>query len=73
MRRFDDAEGREWTAALSAGSYGSITLMFSARGDTTIYWLALEAATAAEGHDMLAAFSDDELRERLSTAEAWRE
>lgn len=71
MRRFADTGGREWTAALAAGSYGSVTLMFSAAGDTTIYWLALEAATAAEGQAMLAAFSDDELRERLATAEVW--
>ena len=71
MRRFVDAAGREWTVALSAGSYGSVTLMFSVAGDTAVYWGALEAETAAEGHEMLAGFSDDELRERLNGAEAW--
>ncbi len=71
MRRFADEAGLEWTVALSAGSYGSITLMFSAAGDTTVYWLSLEATTAAEGQDMLAGFSDDELRRRLAAAEAW--
>ena len=73
MRRFADPGGREWTVALSAGSYGSVTLMFSATGDTMIYWLALEATTSAEGQEMLAGFSDEELRERLEQAEAWLE
>lgn len=73
MRRFADEAGREWTVALSAGSYGSVTLMFSATGDTTIYWITLEAATAAEGQEMLAGFSEDELRVRLDAAEAWLE
>ena len=71
MRRFPDHAGREWTVGLSAGSYGAITLMFSATGDTAVYWLALEAATAAEGEEMLAGFSEDDLRERLAAAEAW--
>lgn len=73
MRRFVDTAGVEWTVALSAGSYGSITLMFAATGDTTIYWVMLEAATAAEGQEMLDAFSEAELCERLATAEAWVE
>ncbi len=71
MRRFADQGGVEWTVALSAGSYGNITLMFCARGDTSVYWIALEATTAAEGESMLAALSDDELRARLADAEAW--
>ncbi|PSQ91864.1 MAG: hypothetical protein BRD57_03710 [Proteobacteria bacterium SW_6_67_9] len=71
MRRFTDRDGVEWTVALSAGSYGSITLMFSAQGDTRVYWIALEAATAAEGQTMLAELSDDELRSRLAVAEPW--
>lgn len=73
MRRFADTGGREWTVALSAGSYGSVTLMFSARGDTAIYWIALEATTSAEGQEMLAGFSEDELRARLEAAERWVE
>lgn len=72
MRRFHDADGLEWTAALSAGSYGNVTLMFAATADTAIYWLALEAATAAEGHELLAGFSDEELRQRLAHAEQWQ-
>lgn len=71
MRRFTDQGGIEWTVALSAGSYGSITLMFSARGDTSVYWAALEATTAAEGQSMLASFSDAELRTRLADAASW--
>jgi len=71
MRRFHDASGTEWTVALSAGSYGSMTLMFSPAGDSAIFWLALEAATAAEGQDMLAGFSDAELCRRLDLAERW--
>ncbi|MDZ7748496.1 MAG: HAD-IA family hydrolase [Halofilum sp. (in: g-proteobacteria)] len=71
MRRFTDAAGQEWTVALSAGSYGSVTLMFARAGDTGVYWLALEATTSAEGQEMLARFSDDELRTRLEAAEAW--
>lgn len=72
MRRFADAAGTEWTVALSAGSYGSVTLMFSAAGDTSIYWLALEVETAAEGQEMLAGLSEDDLRERLAVAEMWQ-
>lgn len=71
MRRFQDADGLEWTAALSPGSYGSVTLMFAATADTAIYWLSLEAATAAEAQELLAGFSDDELRRRLARAEQW--
>lgn len=71
MRRFQDTDGLEWTVALSAGSYGSVTLMFAATADTAIYWLALEAATAAEAQELLDGFSDDDLRQRLARAERW--
>lgn len=71
MRRFRDADGLEWTVALSPGSYGNVTLMFAATTDTTIYWLSLEAATTAEAQDLLAEFTDDELRARLERAEPW--
>ena len=71
MRRFLDESGAEWTVALSSGSYGSISLVFSATGDVgSLYWLALEAETAAEGQQMLSRQTDDELRERLSRAES---
>lgn len=71
MRRFHDAHGLEWTVALSAGSYGSVTLMFAAAADTAVYWLSLEAATAAEAQELLDGFSDEELRQRLVRAEQW--
>ena len=71
MRRFADAEGLEWTVALSVGSYGSVTLMFSATGRPDLYWLTLEVESAAEGQSMLADLSDDELRQRLEEAELW--
>lgn len=73
MRRFHDGAGVEWTVAVSAGSYGAITLMFAAAGDSSVCWLALEADNAAEAQIMLADFSDDELRSRLARAEWWRE
>lgn len=72
MRRFHDADGLEWTVALSTGSYGSVTLMFAAAADTAIYWTALEAATAAEAQDLLDGLSDADLRERLARAEQWQ-
>lgn len=72
MRRFLDGSGREWTVALSGGSYGSMALVFSATGDSgSLYWIALEAETAAEGQDLLSRQTDDELRQRLARAEAW--
>lgn len=72
MRRFHDPQGTEWTVALSRGSYGSVTLVFAATGDTgRIYWSALEAATAAEGHGMLAGLSEAQLRERLAGAQPY--
>jgi hypothetical protein len=71
MRRFHDGEGVEWTVAVSAGSYGAITLMFAAAGNSGVCWLALEADNAAEAQTMLADFSDEELRVRLARAEWW--
>ncbi|MEX1082285.1 MAG: hypothetical protein WD382_08655 [Halofilum sp. (in: g-proteobacteria)] len=72
MRRFVDGSGTEWTVALSNASYGSISLVFSATGAPgSLYWLALEAATAAEGQALLDGESDDDLRARLARAETW--
>ncbi len=72
MRRFLDASGTEWTVALSSASYGSISLVFSATGDSArLYWLTLEAETAAEGQALLERQSDDDLRVRLAQAESW--
>ncbi len=73
MRRFHDDSGVEWTVAVSAGSYGAITLMFAASGDSGVCWLAFEADNAAEAQSMLADFSDEELRARLERAEWWRD
>lgn len=73
MRCFTDQGGIEWTVALSRGSYGSMTLIFAAAGDTRIYWNSLEeAATASAGHDMLARLSEADLRERLAHAELYQ-
>lgn len=72
MRRFVDAAGMEWTVALSSASYGSISLIFSATGDPgRLYWLTLEAQTAAEGQALLEGQSEDELRARLAQSESW--
>ena len=71
MRRFHDTGGSEWTVAVSAGSYGAITLMFARTGDTGVSWLALEAENAAEAQAMLADLSDDELRARLEHSQWW--
>lgn len=73
MRRFHDSEGVEWTVAASAGSYGAITLMFAAAGNSGVCWLEFEADNAAEAEVMLAEFSDEELRSRLARAEWWRD
>lgn len=72
MRRFHDSDGLEWTVALSPASYGSVTLMFAAPADTAIYWLSLEATTAAEAQELLDGLSDGDLRERLARAEQWQ-
>ena len=72
MRRFLDDSGAEWTVALSSGSYGSISLIFAASGEAgSLYWLALEVQTAAEGQQLLSEQGDDELRARLARAESW--
>lgn len=71
MRRFHDEAGAEWTVAISAGSYGAMTLMFAAAGDSAVAWLALEAENAAEAQQMLAGFSDEQLRERLARSQWW--
>lgn len=71
MRRFHDGEGAEWTAAVAAGSYGAVTLMFAANGNSAVCWLALEADNAAEAETMLAELSDADLRSRLARAEWW--
>lgn len=72
MRRFVDASGVQWTVALSNASYGSVSLVFSATGDPgNLYWLALEAETAAEGQALLERQSEDELRDRLARAQSW--
>jgi hypothetical protein len=72
MRRFSDARGQVWTAALASGSYGAMEIMFSPQGATTcIFRHSLEARTAAEAQDLLAGLSDETLRERLAHAEEW--
>ncbi len=72
MRRFLDDSGAEWTVALSHGSYGSISLIFAASGQAgTLRWIAFEAASAAEGQELLDTQSDDDLRARLAQAEDW--
>lgn len=74
MRRFLDEHGAEWTVALSSGSYGSISLVFAASGEVgSLYFLAIEAETAAEGQQMLKNQTEEELRERLARAESWTE
>jgi hypothetical protein len=72
MRRFLDDSGAEWTVVLSNGSYGSVSLIFAATGEAgNLRWIAFEAASAAEGQELLKNQSDDELRERLAQAEDW--
>lgn len=72
MRRFLDDSGAEWTVALSNGSYGTVSLIFAATGEAgNLRWIAFEAASAAEGQELLKSQSDDELRERLAQSEDW--
>lgn len=71
MRRFVDDHGIEWTVALGRASYGEMTLLFSARGNDAVYVVALEAATSAEGQDLLASLEVVDLRRRLAGAELW--
>lgn len=72
MRRFLDDSGAEWTVALSNGSYGNVSLIFAASGEAgNLRWVAFEAASAAEGQQLLESQSDDELRARLAQAEDW--
>lgn len=71
MRSFDDAQGRQWDAALLDASYGNILLIFSARQGQDIRQQLLSAEHQAEAEQQLAALTDDELRSRLEEAQPW--
>lgn len=71
MRCFDDAQGRQWDAALLDASYGNILLIFSARQGQDIRQQLLGAENQAQADAQLAAFSDDELRTQLDLAQPW--
>lgn len=71
MRQFVDGAGMEWTAVLGRASYGEMMLLFSRRGTSAVYESPLEAATAAEGDDLLRTLADEVLRERLAQSIHW--
>ncbi len=68
MRTFDDAQGRRWQAATMFGSYGEAHLIFSRIDGDDLLAIAMPDATLREADERLAAFSTEELRERLGSA-----
>ena len=71
MRIFEDAEGRSWDAMLGRGSWGSLVLLFSLRGDNENRTADLAAETVRQAEQEVAGLSDDELRERLADSKPW--
>jgi hypothetical protein len=71
MRVFEDAGGHVWDVMVGRGSWGSLVILFSLRGDNENRTADLTAETARQAEQELAALSDDELRERLAGSKPW--
>lgn len=72
MRRFTDADGREWDAVLGKESYGTLVVLFTPRAGGEPRKSILGAESQLGGALELEAMTDDELRERLGESVEWR-
>lgn len=71
MRSFSDSNGQEWQADVMVGSYGSTLMLFWRLGSFEVFKSPLRAGNHLAAEHEVAAFSDDELRARLASAELW--
>ena len=71
MRSFSDNQGQEWQADVMDASYGNMLMLFWRLGSFDIYKSPLQAGNHLSAEHEVAAFSDDELRARLASAEPW--
>lgn len=69
MRTITGKDGRTWDVAVQQASYGAHYLMFAARGSDEIRQALMAAATHIDAERELAAFSDDDLKTRLTELE----
>ena len=71
MRSFDDPHGQHWQAALLAGSYGNVMLVFSPLQAGALRRCTLQVSNMAEATALLAALDEDGLRAMLLEADPW--
>ena len=71
MRVVQDAVGRSWDVMVGRGSWGSLVLLFSLRGENENRTADLAAETVRQAEQEVAALSDDEVRERLAGSKPW--
>ncbi|HEX8211890.1 MAG TPA: hypothetical protein VF584_17065 [Longimicrobium sp.] len=71
MRIIEDAEGRSWDVMVGRGSWGSLVLLFSLRGDTENRTADIASETVRQAEQELSALSDDEVRARLADSKPW--
>lgn len=71
MRSFNDSNGQEWQADVMDASYGNMLMLFWRLGSFDMFKTPLNAGNHLAAEHEVAAFSDDELRTRLASAEPW--
>ena len=71
MRIVQDGQGRTWDVLVGRGSWGSLVILFSLRGDNENRTADLASETVRQAEQEVAALSDDELRARLAESKPW--
>ncbi|HEY0035705.1 MAG TPA: hypothetical protein VGB66_03405 [Longimicrobium sp.] len=71
MRIVQDGQGRTWDVLVGRGSWGSLVILFSLRGDNQNRTADLASETVRQAEQEVAALSDDELRARLAESKPW--
>jgi hypothetical protein len=71
MRRFLDADGREWEVTVGKESWGTLVLLFSPVAGDAVRKVVIAAETLLAAHAELDARSDETLRTQLASASPW--
>ncbi|MGH8278905.1 MAG: hypothetical protein ACRETQ_05000 [Gammaproteobacteria bacterium] len=71
MRNFTDIHGQEWHADVLDASYGTMLVLFWRLGSFEVFKSPLRAGNHLSAENEVAAFSNEELCERLAQAEPW--
>lgn len=71
MRSFSDSNGQVWQADVMDASYGNMLMLFWRLGSFDVFKSRLQASNHLSAEHEVAAFSEEELRSRLETAEPW--